>query len=289
MNLQIVPDALEDEDLMEMANAGLVDALVVDDWKAMLWGKILPKVRVMDKVVVRTEGRIGWAIPKETPRLKAALADFVAKFATKQGATAYRLQLAMTRVKELQDPTGTESWKRFEQTLALFRRYGAQYGFDPMMLAAQGYQESRLDPSVTSRAGAVGVMQLLPSTGKEMNVGDIRITPANIHAGAKYMDWLMRRYFEGSHFSDENRPLFAFASYNAGAAKIARMRKEAARRGFDPNKWFNNVEVVVAEKIGIETTTYVRNIYKYYVSYRLALEAEEKRKAALDQIRKRQS
>ena len=289
IDVQVVPDALEDEDLMEMANAGLVDALVVDDWKARLWGQILPKIRIMDKVVLRMEGRIGWAIPKETPGLKAALADFVANFARKQGVTAYRLQQSMARVKELQNPTATESWKRFEQTIALFRRYGTQYGFDPLMLAAQGYQESRLDPNVTSPAGAVGVMQLLPSTGKEMNVGDIRITPANIHAGAKYMDRLMRQYFAGSHFKEGNRPLFAFASYNAGAAKIARMRKEAARRGLDPDKWFNNVEVVVAEKIGIETTTYVRNIYKYYVSYRLALEAEEKRKAAIDQIRKQNS
>ena len=99
------------------------------------------------------------------------------------------------------------------------------------------------------------------------------------------MSQLMRRYFADSNFIEGNRPLFAFASYNAGAAKIARMRDLARRRGLDPNKWFNNVEIVVAEKIGIETTTYVRNIYKYYVSYKLALEAEAKRKAAADQVR----
>ena len=52
------------------------------------------------------------------------------------------------------------------------------------------------------------------------------------------------------------------------------MRKEAAQRGLDPDRWFNNVEIVVAEKIGTETTTYVRNIYKYYVAYKLTLEAQ---------------
>jgi membrane-bound lytic murein transglycosylase MltF len=62
------------------------------------------------------------------------------------------------------------------------------------------------------------------------------------------------------------------------------MRKEAARRGLDPDKWFNNVELVVAEKIGIETTTYVRNIYKYYVSYRLTLEAQAARHEALKAV-----
>jgi membrane-bound lytic murein transglycosylase MltF len=101
-----------------------------------------------------------------------------------------------------------------------------------------------------------------------------------VHAGAKYMDQLMSRYFADAQFDDTNRALFAFASYNAGAGGIARMRAEAVKRGFDPNKWFNNVEVVTAEKIGMETTTYVRNIYKYYVSYRLMLDAQRAREKA---------
>ncbi|HET7452902.1 MAG TPA: transporter substrate-binding domain-containing protein, partial [Thermoanaerobaculia bacterium] len=115
INLQLVPDALEDEDLMEMANAGIVDVLVVDDWKAKLWAPVLPKIRVVDTFAVRTEGRIGWAIPKNAPKLKAVLAEFVAKVAAKQGATAYRLQVARKRVKDLQNPTRAVGWKRFEQ------------------------------------------------------------------------------------------------------------------------------------------------------------------------------
>jgi len=193
----------------------------------------------------------------------------------------------MLRVSELQDPSRSKDWKRFEQTLALFRRYGAQYDFDPLMLAAQGYQESRLDQNAKSAVGAIGVMQLMPATGAEMNVGDIRVTEANVHAGAKYMDRLMSVYFPEAHLEEVNRTLFAFASYNAGAAKIARMRAIARKRGLNPDKWFNNVEIVVAEKIGIETTTYVRNIFKYYVSYRLAMEAEQDRKKAIEEIRSR--
>jgi membrane-bound lytic murein transglycosylase MltF len=106
-------------------------------------------------------------------------------------------------------------------------------------------------------------------------VGDINIVESNIHAGVKYMDMLMTRYFPDAHFSEGNRPLFAFASYNCGPGNVSRLRKEAARRGLDPDKWFNNVELVVAEKIGAETTTYVRNIYKYYVAYKLTLEMRE--------------
>lgn len=112
-------------------------------------------------------------------------------------------------------------------------------------------------------------MQVLPRTGKELKVGDIRIIEPNIHAGSKYMDQLITTFFSDADFADNDRTLFAFASYNCGAGNVSAMRKEAAKRGFDPDKWFNNVEVVTGEKIGMETTTYVRNIYKYYVAYKL--------------------
>jgi membrane-bound lytic murein transglycosylase MltF len=142
------------------------------------------------------------------------------------------------------------------------------------MLAAQGYQESTLDQNKKSAAGAIGVMQLMPATGQALKVGDIRVTESNVHGGAKYMDQLMTQYFKDAKFDEQNRTLFAFASYNAGPGNISRMRNEAEKRGLDPDKWFNNVEIVTAEKIGIETTTYVRNIFKYYVSYRLTQDAD---------------
>ena len=203
----------------------------------------------------------------------------------KQGVAAYRMNTYMRRVKQLKDPTGSAEHKRFVATLAIFEKYGARYGFDPLMLAAQGYQESQLNQQARSHVGAVGIMQLMPATGQEMKVGDIHAADSNVHAGAKYMDQLMSRYFADAHFSEGNRPLFAFASYNAGPANIARARREAERRGLDPDKWFNNVEIVVAETIGIETTTYVRNIYKYYVAYRLMLDAQETAEKARRQVK----
>jgi len=156
-------------------------------------------------------------------------------WAKKQGVIAYRLERSMKRVKELKDPSGTSEWKRFGETLALFHRYGAKYGFDPLMLAAQGYQESALDQTKKSRAGAIGVMQIMPATGAQMKVGNIRVIEPNIHAGAKYMDELMTNYFRDAKFSKGNRALFAFASYNAGPGNITTARKEAAKRGFDPD------------------------------------------------------
>lgn len=284
VRLVIVPDALEDEDMMEMLNAGILQAMVVDDWKARMWAQILPRLRVNEGVALREGGKIGWAIRKNSEKLKAEALDFYRDYLKKQGVSAYRLKQYMARVKQIKDPTASRERQRLEQTIDLFEKYGAQYGFDPVMLAAQGYQESQLDQNARSRVGAIGIMQIMPATGKELKVGDIRVTEPNVHAGAKYLDWLMSRHFPDAKFSEGDRPLFAFASYNAGPGNITKMRKEAARRGLDPDRWFNHVELVVAERIGAETTTYVRNIYKYYVSYKLLMDAQETAKRARDQV-----
>ncbi len=270
-----VSDALEDEDMMEMLNAGLLELIVVDDWKAEMWGQILPKIKPQRQIVLREGGKVGWAIRKGSPKLHEAIDDFYRNFVTKEGLAEYRLKQYMRRVKQIKNSTETEEMKRFEETLDLFEKYGEKYGFDPLMLAAQGYQESQLNQSARSHVGAIGIMQIMPATGAELKVGDILVAEPNIHAGAKYMDHLMEKYFPDANFSEGNRPLFAFASYNAGPGNISRMRKEAKKRGLDPDKWFNNVELVTAEKIGAETTTYVRNIYKYYTAYKLTQEAHE--------------
>jgi membrane-bound lytic murein transglycosylase MltF len=282
--LVFVPDALEDEDMLEMVNAGLLEVIVVDDWKAKMWAQVLPKIEVHDEIVVRPGTKKGWAIRKNSPELAAALNDFYTTWARKQGVIPYRQMRYMKTIKALDSAAAKKDQERFQALIALFEKYGQQYNFDPLMLAAQGYQESTLDQNKKSHVGAVGVMQLMPATGKELQVGDIHVTEANIHAGAKYMDTLMSRYFQDAHFDEQNRSLFAFASYNAGPGNIGKMRKEAAKRGLDPDVWFNNVETVTAEKIGIETTTYVRNIYKYYVSYKLLLEAKAAAAILKDQV-----
>jgi len=284
VKLLLVPDALEDEDMMEMLNAGLLEIIVVDDWKAKMWAPILPKIKVNEQVAVREGGKIGWAIRKGSPKLEAEVLDFYKNYLKKQGVAAYRMKKYMSRVKQIKNSTGTSEWKRFDEMLALFQKYGQQYHFDPLMLAAQGYQESQLNQNAKSHVGAIGIMQVMPATGKELNVGDIRVTEPNIHAGSKYMDKLMTRYFPDANFTEQNRTLFAFASYNCGPGNVSKMRKEAVKRGLDPDKWFNNVEIVTAQKIGMETTTYVRNIYKYYVAYRLQLDALEVARKAREQV-----
>jgi membrane-bound lytic murein transglycosylase MltF len=159
--------------------------------------------------------------------------------------------------------------KRFNALVALFRKYGSTYGMDWMLMAAQGYQESRLDHGARSAVGAIGVMQVMPETGKELKVGDITLLEPNIHAGVKYIRSLVERYYGDPSIDDLNKVLFAFAAYNVGPGRVRQLRREATTRGLDANVWFNNVERIASERIGRETVTYVSNIYKYYVTYLL--------------------
>jgi len=164
--------------------------------------------------------------------------------------------------------------------LELFQKYGTRYELDHLLVMAQGYQESRLDQGVRSRAGAIGIMQLMPATGAQMKVGDIRQVEPNIHAGVKYLRYVEDTYFDEPSLDPVVKALFAFASYNAGPSRVQAFRKEAARRGLNPDRWFRNVEYVAAEKIGQETVTYVSNIFKYYVAYQLVAQAQRDRVAA---------
>jgi membrane-bound lytic murein transglycosylase MltF len=284
MRLVLVPDALEDEDMMEMINAGLLSVIVVDDWKAIMWSKTLPKL-VLHDIVLREGAKLGWAVRKGSAKLEAEINEFYTSWVKKQGVLAYRMNRAM-KSGPLRDPAKDADFKKFDDTVVLFVKYGKQYGFDPIMLAAQGFQESTLDQQKRSPVGAIGVMQLMPATGQALKVGDITLTEPNIHAGAKYMDELMTKYFPDAKFDHQNKTLFAFASYNAGPGNISRMRKEAQARGLDPDKWFNNVEIVTAEKIGLETTTYVRNIFKYYTSYSLVIAAQDRAAKAREALQK---
>ena len=283
VHVVLVPDALEDEDLLEMLDAGIVEAIVVDDWKAKMWAQILPDIRINEQAVLRTGSQIGWAIRKGSPKLEAEILAFM-KAEAKKGVIAWHIGQAMRRVRRLKNPNDTAGRKKFEQVYALFEKYGEKYHFDPLMLTAQGFQESRLNQNARSPVGAVGVMQVMPATGNELKVGDIHQTEPNVHAGAKYMDRLMTKFFSDAAFDDANRTLFAFASYNAGPGAIARMRKEARKAGLDPDQWFNNVEIVTARRIGAETTTYVRNIYKYYAAYKLLEEARAEARRAREQV-----
>jgi membrane-bound lytic murein transglycosylase MltF len=275
--LRDAPATFESEDVLEMVNAGLVKYTIVDRYLGRFWQQIYKNMKVREDLVVREAGDIAFAIRKNSPQLKKELDAFIAK--NKRGTTLGNvvIQRYLQDTRWAKSATSEAERKKFLQLAELFRKYGDQYQVDWMLMAAQGYQESGLDQKVRSKVGAIGVMQVMPATAKELKVGDIRQTEPNIHAGVKYMRFMIDTYYKDEPMDQLNKALFAFASYNAGPNRIRSLRGVAEKRGLNPNVWFNNVEVVVAEKVGRETVQYVSNIYKYYIAYSLLAEQRKKK------------
>jgi membrane-bound lytic murein transglycosylase MltF len=287
IRLTEAPEALEDEDLIEMLNAGLVPILVVDQHVADFWKNVFPKIKVHQALVVHSGGEIAWAIRRDSPQLKAFL-DGVVAAATSGHLVKQRQQILTRYLKRLtyvKSAAADAERQKFLSLVDLFRKYGDRYDVDWLLMAAQGYQESQLNQQARSPVGAIGVMQVMPATGKELNVGDITLVEPNVHAGAKYMRLMIDRFYEKEPMTNLDKALFTFAAYNAGPGRVARLRREAAQRGYDPNVWFHNVEYIAEERIGHETVNYVSNIYKYYIAYRLIQDALEERREAVDSLK----
>ena len=279
IDIEDAPEQLEDEDILEMVNAGLLEWAIVDDYKARIWAGIFENLKVREDLVFRSGGRLGLAFRKNSPLLAEALNEFVKthKQGTLQGNMLINRYLK--NFDWAQNALVADEYERFQDVADIFLKYGDQYGVDYLMVAAQGYQESRLDQSARSGAGAIGIMQLLPSTAADANVDipDITTAEPNIHAGIKYLDFIRSRYFSDPEVDKLNQTLFAFAAYNAGPARVRKLRDKAAQQGYDPNVWFDNVEVIAARDIGSETVQYVANILKYYLAYSLTIQRQLER------------
>jgi membrane-bound lytic murein transglycosylase MltF len=272
IEIKTVPAALEDEDILQMVSAGLLKAAVVDETLAKFWAQILPDLTVRSDMVVRKGDDVAWAVRKGSPKLLAVLNPIAEanKVGTLFGNQV--LQKYMKSTKFVKSATSDAELQKFKSLMTLFQKYGKQYDLDYLLMMAQGYQESQLNQNAKSSVGAVGVMQVMPATGKELKVGDIRQTDSNIHAGVKYIRFMIDQYFANEPIDRLNRGLFAFAAYNCGPARLAQLRREAAASGLDKNVWFNNVERIAEKRIGRETVQYVSNIYKYYVAYTLTVD-----------------
>jgi len=274
------PEELADEDILEMVAAGLAPMTLADNQVAELWQQVFPELVLHPEAAVRTGAEAAMMVRKDNPQLLAELNAFLARYPEGSLTRNVLLKKYLKDVSYAKAATSEADVKRFREVIDLMRKYGDQYGLDYLLMAAQGYQESGLDHQRRSHVGAVGVMQVMPKTGAELKVGDIRQLEPNIHAGVKYVRFMMDRYYADEPMDDLNKALFTFASYNAGPARIRQLRAKAEARGLDPNKWFNNVEVVAAESIGRETVQYVSNIYKYYLAYQMVVEQMKGREAA---------
>lgn len=275
VRLEPAPGHFEVGDVLEMVNAGVIDHAIADDYLAEFWARVLPDLSLHEDIVVREGADIAFAVRPDSPELRSVLDEFLQshRAGTLFGNVTFERFLHDTRwvLEQGQE----QQMARFQLMAEVFQRYGQQYDLDWLLLIAQGYQESRLDQAARSPAGAIGVMQLLPATAAQMGIDDITELSDNIRAGARYLRWLMDRYYAEEAMDEDNRLLFALASYNAGPRRVREMRQAAAAEGLDPNVWFDNVEYIAARVIGRETVEYVSNIFKYHIAFRLIAENQE--------------
>ena len=275
---------LEDYDLLDMVNAGVIDAIVVDSHKATFWEQVFDKIKVNRDLSVHSGNQIAWAIRKDSPELMKSITAF--GNTVKKGSLLGNIVLKryLGNSQWLDNSLADKDRKRYEETIEFIKQYADKYDFDWLMIAAQAYQESRFDQSKRSHAGAVGVMQVLPSTAadKAVNIPDVSTLDNNVHAGVKYLNWLRQTYYTNEKISPLDRVLFSFAAYNAGPGNMRRARSRAKKLGFDPNRWFSNVEIGMYRAVSGEPASYVRNIYKYYVSYQGLEKSRQARAKALE-------
>ncbi len=262
-------EELETESILEMVNSGALDITVADIHLAKAWKGVLPNIVVHEDVQLRKGSEIAWMVRKNNPQLKESLNRFLQthKQGTLLGNIYFRRHYK--NAAALRDPTDLEKWEKLRKYKDVIRKYADKYEFDWLLILALAFQESGLDHSSRSQAGAVGLMQIRPSTARDPKVGveNVYDVENNIHAGVKYLDFLRERYFSTEDIRPRDRVRLALAAYNAGPARIRRVRARAEKMGLDPNKWFRNVELAALRDIGQETVRYVSNINKYYVLY----------------------
>ncbi len=288
IDIELADKNLLDDDLIQMVHAGLLPATVTTTMRADLWSKVFDDLHAQTAVPIATNVDLAMVMRRDNPKLKALLDEYISTHAagTSFGNTLIRRYLQNT--KWVTNATSQKDMQKFLQTVEIFKKYAAEYNFDYLMLAAQGYQESKLNQNERSPVGAVGIMQVQPKFAAAAPISIPNVTQAdpNIHAGAKMLRNIADTYFNDPKIDPMNRTLMVFASYNAGPNRIARLRKEATDMGLNPNIWFGNVELVAAKDIGQETVTYVGNIYKYYVAYKLALEQQQIRQKAKADVKR---
>lgn len=283
--VEVIPadETLETEDILEMVNAGAFPYTIADDHIARIWAGMLPDIVIQDKVALRENARIAWVVRKESPLLRESLNRFLKNYrkGTLLGNVYFNRYFKGTRW--ITRPRLTEEHRELAR---VFRKYGEMYGFDWALLMAQGYQESGLDQSRKSSAGAVGIMQIKPSTAADPNVGinDISTVEKNIHAATKYMAFLRDRYFSNDGITERDRVRLTLAAYNAGPASIRRMRAKTEEMGLDPDRWFRNVEIAALRNISREPVRYVSNINKYYIQLRHAFITLKQREEQKDRL-----
>ncbi|MBL0599549.1 lytic transglycosylase F [Aeromonas jandaei] len=283
--IETVPEYLQDGDLLEMVAAGIIPLTVTDSYKGRIWlGGMISGLKAHKLIPLRSKGISAWALRKNSPDLLKAVNRYLAGASRNSLYSDMTLRRLLARSDQMSNILAPDPMGRLATIRQVLEKYAKQYELDWLMLAALAYKESGLNPAIRSEKGAVGIMQLLPSTGREVNITGARLTTldGNVEAACRYLRLILDTYFNDPNLDLLNRHLFALAAYNAGPNRVQALRDKAGKLGLDPNVWFGNVDQLVANEVGQGPINYVGTIYKYYVGYRFSLPQIEGKAAAIE-------
>ncbi len=265
----LIDELLSLDDIVHMVSDNVYPLTILDEHVAQAWSQVDSNLRINHQIVFSKNGAIGWAMSKEATDLKREVDLFMEEYRIGTLIGNVLVERYFTSPDQLEAGAGEVARERFEAVWPLAEKFARQYGLDPLLLVAQGYQESFLDQTQVSPAGAIGVMQVMPATARDpyINIPDIHLLENNIHAGAKMMGWIKNNYFNEPEVDSLNRLFFTLAAYNAGPSRISRLRLAAPQYDINPNVWFGEMELLVGREVSQEPVTYVSNTYRYYLSF----------------------
>ena len=271
--------------ILKLVHEGRLPATIVDAHIAEFWSEVFPGLVWNDEVRPRVNAQIAWVAQMDSPQLLEHINAFVKthKKGTLSGNVLINRYLKNTDwLVKIEDQVVNQ---RLDSLRNLFEEKAALYDLDWRRLAAQAFQESGLDQSRRSSRGAIGLMQLMPATAREMGFDDISTADANVEAGAKYMRHVIDTYFSDieqnsavdPEIAREEAYAIALAAYNAGPTRISRLRRTAESRGIDNKIWFDEMEPIVAREVGSEPVMYVQNVMEYSIQLQLQQQLREER------------
>ena len=278
LEIAIVPDNVETEDILAGVEEGIYDLTMCDSHLLDIeraYGRRL-KAALSIKPTA-----LGWAVRKDNSELLAALNEYIKEekgglFFNMMKKRYFKSTRAVARAKDSMRVGLSGQLSPYDE---LIKKYASQYGQDWRLITAQMYQESKFDPEAVSWVGAQGLMQVMPSTGEQLGFTNLQEPQEGIHAGVKYMRQLINRF--DHKLPMEERIRFALASYNVGYGHLLDARRLAREMGWDPNRWFGNVEKAMRllsqpdyyERArygfcrGGQPVHYVKNIQNFYDAY----------------------
>lgn len=266
VKIEWVDPSLAVEDVLEMVQAGIYPLTLVEQPIAERWARVLPGLRLDRGLTVKTQDDISWYLRDDAPQLRGSVDRFLATYKPAAGADL-AFEKAYKDMYRLNNPLVLGNVSKLEALRPVLQRHADAQGIDWLDLAALAFKESKLEPRAKGSGGATGLLQITPSAARRVGVADIRSTDTNVKAAARYMALIQRKFFASSRVNERERMAFVLAAYNLGPERVQRMRKEARKRGLNPNQWFFQTERIAMEQGGANVVTFVNNVNKYYLAF----------------------